>query len=335
MSDDASTGSATQGAKKWVPEPVEGPHPDTGDASTGSATQVGSSATQVGDDASTGSATQAGSPATHVGSPATRVVDDIDARPGSTTSLLRTVIGLYLRPLGGEISSAALVTLLGDLGIQEGPARTAITRVKQKGLLLAAPGARYALNPAAVPMLERGDRRIFEVRAMTTGDDWLLISATVPEAQRDVRHQLRSRLLFLGAGTVAPGLWITPAHLAGEVEALLDETSARPFATLFRTSDPQLSVPLRDAAARWWDLDALRAEHDRFLASVDALDEAAPFAAYVRLLDSWRVLPYVDPGLPAELLPADWPGSRSIAAFTGLSARLADAAWAHVRDVAA
>ena len=263
------------------------------------------------------------------------VVDDIDARPGSTTSLLRTLIGLYLRPLGGEISSATLVTLLGDLGIQEGPARTAITRVKQKGLLVAAPGARYALNPAAIPMLERGDRRIFEVRTMAAGDEWLLISATVPEAQRDVRHQLRSRLLFLGAGTVAPGLWITPAHLAGEVEALLDETGARPFVTLFGASDPQPSVPLREATANWWDLSALRAEHERFLASVDTLDESEPFAAYVRLLDSWRVLPYVDPGLPAELLPADWPGSRSIAAFTGLSARLAAAARHHVPDAAA
>ena len=262
------------------------------------------------------------------------MLDDIDARPGSTTSLLRTLIGLYLRPLGGEISSAALVTLLADLGIAEGPARTAITRVKQKGLLLAADGARYALNPAAVPMLERGDRRIFEVRTMAPGDGWMLVSASVPESQRDVRHLLRSRLLFLGAGTVAPGLWITPAHLAGEVEGVLDETGARPFTTLFRATDPQPSVPLREAAARWWDLDALRAEHERFLASTAALDTTAPFAAYVRLIDSWRVLPYVDPGLPAELLPTDWPGARSVAEFERLSSALVEPAWAHVHRIA-
>ena len=39
-----------------------------------------------------------------VGAPAGRVLDDIDARPGSTASLLRTIVGLYLRPLGGWIS---------------------------------------------------------------------------------------------------------------------------------------------------------------------------------------------------------------------------------------
>lgn len=288
-------------------------------------------------DPSTGSGTQI--PGTQTSGTQTSgaqppVVDDIDARPGSTTSLLRTLIGLYLRPLGGEISSAALVTLLGDLGIQQGPARTAITRVKQRGLLLAAPSARYALNPAAVPMLERGDRRIFEVRTMRSGDDWLLVSASVPEAQRDVRHLLRTRLLFLGAGTVAPGLWITPAHLAGEVDALLDETGARPFATLFRAADPQPAVPLREAAATWWDLTALRAEHERFLASAADLDLNAPFAAYVRLIDSWRVLPYVDPGLPADLLPTDWPGTRSVTEFERLSAALSGPARAHVHRVA-
>lgn len=263
-----------------------------------------------------------------------QVLDDIDARPGSTTSLLRTLIGVHLRPLGGEISSSALVGLAGDLGIPPAQARTAITRLKQKGLLLATPGRRYALNPAATPMLERGDRRIFAVRTMQPGQEWMLISATVPEARRDLRHQLRRRLLFLGAGSVAPGLWILPGHLQDEAEELLDGIGARKYAVLFRTADPMPALPLAEAVADWWDLAALRAEHERFLASAEALDLTRPFAAHLRLIDSWRVLPYIDPGLPAALLPADWPGERSVATFQRLSAELAEAAAAHVRAVA-
>lgn len=251
------------------------------------------------------------------------VLDDIEARPGSATSLLRTLVGLYLRPLGGEISSAVLVSLLGSLGIAAGPARTAITRVKNKGLLLAEGGARYALNPAAVPMLERGDRRIFDVRQMQAGDAWLLVSATVPEAQRPLRHQLRTRLSYLGAGTAAPALWILPGYLEEEVESLLTGLGARDFATLFRGEAPRPPVPLLRAIASWWDLDALRAEHERFLAAASALDLSDPFSAYVRLIDTWRVLPYIDPGLPAALLPADWPGERSVTMFQRLSGELA------------
>lgn len=258
------------------------------------------------------------------------VLDDIDARPGSSTSLLRTVIGLYLRGLGGHAGPGVLVRLAEDLGIPTVQARTAITRLKQRGLLQDAEGGGHALNPAAVPMLERGDRRIFTVRTMRAGEAWTLVSASVPETRRDLRHQLRRRLQFLGAGAVAPALWILPSHLDAEVEELLEGLGARGYTTLFRTSDPVPAIPLAEAAAHWWNLDALRAEHDRFLASVAELDSSAPFAGYVRLIDSWRVLPYIDPGLPVELLPADWPGARSVAEFERLSARLAPDALAHV-----
>ena len=37
------------------------------------------------------------------------VLDDMDSRPGSTTSLLRTVIGLYLRDAGGWMSAKDIV----------------------------------------------------------------------------------------------------------------------------------------------------------------------------------------------------------------------------------
>lgn len=261
------------------------------------------------------------------------VLDEIDARPGSTTSLLRTMIGLYLRRLDEGIASGDLVRLLGDLGVPAGPARTAITRVKQKGLLRSRPGG-YALAPDAIPMLERGDRRIFEIRRMQPGDRWCLVSATVPESRRDLRHQLRRRLPFLGAGSVSAALWIAPGYLDAEIEQLLAELGARRYATLFRTDDPRPPVPLADAVASWWDLAALRAEHLRFQDSVADLDRSAPFAAYVRLIDSWRVLPYVDPGLPDGLLPSDWPGDASFRAFEELSTRFAPAAWAHVRSIA-
>src|SRR5690606_21856175 len=44
--------------------------------------------------------------------PVTAVLDDMDSRPGSTTSLLRTVIGLYLRDAGGWMPTTSLVELM-------------------------------------------------------------------------------------------------------------------------------------------------------------------------------------------------------------------------------
>jgi phenylacetic acid degradation operon negative regulatory protein len=260
------------------------------------------------------------------------VLDDIDARPGSTASLLRTLVGVFLRPLGGWISAADLVALAGDLAVPAAQARTGITRLKQKGLLLAEreDGIGYRLNPAAVGMLERGDRRIFEMREMTDADPWCLVSFSIPESSRSIRHQLRRRLQWIGAGVVSPALWICPGHLQEEVEQILGELDARRWATLFQASAPAPAGTLVEAAAQWWDLEALRAEHLDFQAQLTALP-SEPFAAYVQLIDRWRVLPYTDPGLPPSMLPADWPGRRSFEEFARLSAELAGSAHAHVR----
>ena len=159
--------------------------------------------------------------------PATRtaaVLDDADSRPGSATSLLRTIVGCYLRRLGGWIAAAPLMQLMTAVGVNQTRTRTAILRVRGKGLL--APEARegragYALEPAAIPALARGDRRIYSARHMATSDRLCLISYSIPESQRQLRHQLRRRLASIGCGTVTAALWICPEHLTGEVEEIL------------------------------------------------------------------------------------------------------------------
>jgi len=55
----------------------------------------------------------------------------------------------------------------------------------------------------------------------------------------------------------------------------------------------------------------------------------------VRVLTDWRRLPYLDPGLPAELLPSGWAGARAAEVFFTLQSRLADAAAAHAADARA
>jgi phenylacetic acid degradation operon negative regulatory protein len=53
----------------------------------------------------------------------------------------------------------------------------------------------------------------------------------------------------------------------------------------------------------------------------------------VRVLTDWRRLPYLDPGLPAELLPGDWAGIRAADVFFTLQSRLTEPARAHVKRV--
>ncbi len=281
------------------------------------------------------------------------ILDDLDSRPGSTTSLLRTVVGLYLRDLGGTVAVADLVELLGALGVAPAGARSAISRVKAKGLLVPDEvdgRAAYRLARDAARMLERGDRRIFAYRPQGEDDPWCLVSFSLPEERRAVRHQLRRHLAWIGAGTVADGLWIAPAHLVDEVEEILVGLGVREAATVFVAGPPRVAGSFAGAAARWWDLDRVAALHRDFLTRHDGSrlevvrpddvrpdgEDASPraaFARWVRAVDDWRPVPYADPGLPLSALPAGWPGAASVALFDGLRADLADAAADHVRVV--
>ena len=222
-------------------------------------------------------------------------------------------------------------------------ARSAIARVKSKGLLLpeVVNGHQgYRVNSDAVPMLESGDRRIFSFRQQREDDAWCLISFSIPESRRDARHQLRRRLGWIGCGTVATGLWICPAHLKGEVLGILDDLDLRDCATLFIAGRPELNRSFADAAAQWWDLDRLRELHDRFLAQNSALvgpasSDAEAFARYIHALDQWRVIPYLDPGLPDSALPEDWPGRSSLDLFGRISRSLAARAHGFARATSA
>lgn len=255
------------------------------------------------------------------------VLDDMDSRPGSTTSLLRTIVGLYLRDAGGWMSSADLVTLMEAVGVSAALTRTALTRLRKKAVLDAearAGSAGYAVGARARHMLDRGDRRIHQPRAMGPGDAWCLVSFTIPESERGLRHQLRRRLHWIGCGTVGPGLWICPDYLRPEAEEILEDLGLRGAAVLFVTSTPRVEGPLRGVVADWWDLDELAGLHRGFLAAQNGValeppaEGATAFSAYVRCIDSWRIIPYVDPGLPADALPADWPGAASSGRFLAL-----------------
>jgi phenylacetic acid degradation operon negative regulatory protein len=50
------------------------------------------------------------------------------------------------------------------------------------------------------------------------------------------------------------------------------------------------------------------------------------------VLTDWRRLPYLDPGLPAELLPDGWVGTRAADLFFALRALLEELARTYVKS---
>jgi phenylacetic acid degradation operon negative regulatory protein len=255
-------------------------------------------------------------------------------------ALIVTVYGLYARGDGSWLPIARLVRLLAELDVDEPAVRSAISRLKRRGLLVASRRggvAGYALSTAGEAILAEGDARIFAPAEPALADGWLLAVFSVPETERARRHTLRSELAGLGFGTVAPGVWVAPAHRYELTSASLARLNLTDYVDLFRVEYLAFG-DIGKLAEQWWDLGALRAEYDAFLAGYRDAGAGEPtgrpaFADWVRVLTAWRRLPYHDPGLPIELLPADWPAPRARALFDALRARLAGPAARFVASI--
>ncbi|MFC9998673.1 PaaX family transcriptional regulator C-terminal domain-containing protein [Nocardia sp. NPDC127526] len=246
--------------------------------------------------------------------------------------LIVTLFGLYARETGNWLSVSALVRLMAQLEVEEPAVRAAVSRLKRRGILVSKKttgGVGYELSAAALDMLGEGDARIFERRRATAADGWLLAVFTVPESEREQRHKLRTQLTRMGFGNAVPGFWVAPGNLYEETRRTLERLELDRYVELFRGEHLAFG-DLRDKVGQWWDLAELEALYGAFIERFGPVRERAArmsprdaFAGYVSALTVWRKLPYLDPGLPIELLPGDWHGAQAGELFDELRRELA------------
>jgi phenylacetic acid degradation operon negative regulatory protein len=255
----------------------------------------------------------------------------------SPRHLILSLFGLYARQGGHRLSVRSVIALMAELDVEAAATRSSVSRLKKRGILEPARAdgqAGYRLSASALAVLREGDARIWSRPRASVEDGWLVVAFSVPEAQRGKRHELRSLLTRLGFGTAAPGVWIAPGTAYDETLAALDRAELMSYTELFR-GDYLGSRPVDARVGEWWDLPAVATLYDEFVAEHRALTQltdpepARAFTAYVPMLTSWRRFPYLDPGIPLDLLPRDWPGIGAGRLFAQLDDQLREPASKH------
>lgn len=256
--------------------------------------------------------------------------------------LIVSVFGLY-RELRGGIPIAALIRMLGELGVEPAGVRSSVSRLKKRGMLASTQlggAAAYALTPQFDEVFKEGDRRIFSRHPDST-DHWLLATFTVPESQRHLRHRIRMVLGRLGFGSVAPGLWIAPPGVTDAVRSRLAREQLDGYVEFF-TAQYSDAAQLKHKVASWWDLESLERQYQAFVDRHAAPGGGSPhpspaeaFRSYVPLVTEWRQLPYLDPGLPATLLPDGWDGRVAEDLFMRLHRRWSGPSRRHAEELLA
>jgi phenylacetic acid degradation operon negative regulatory protein len=261
--------------------------------------------------------------------------------------LLLTLLGDYWWQRTESLPSAALVALLAEFGVSDSAARAALSRLTRNRLLVTSRSGRRTfvrLSERAAQILDEGARHIFSFgRDREPWDGmWSLLAFSVPEENRAVRDALRKQLRWLGFAPLYDGLWLAPRDQVTEVVGLLDELGIS-TATAFRATAVPGSEP-GGLPQRAWDLDDLRTRYEAFIAVAGQLQARAlagqisPVEALVartHVMDEWRAFPGLDPDLPAELLPAEWPRAAARETFITTYDLLGPLAAHRVRQIIA
>ncbi|MCP3934829.1 MAG: PaaX family transcriptional regulator [Actinomycetia bacterium] len=216
------------------------------------------------------------------------------------------------------------------LGVRDKAARQALARMQSGGWLArerVGRQTRWALTSRSRELLGAGAEQIYGFGQNTPSWDgrWVVLLASVPERDRAVRYRMAQGLGWAGFGSIGQGIWLSPWAERERVAArLLGEIGVA--ATSFCAELGELGSAL-SLADRAWDLPMLLREYDEFWSETSGLvdvafEGSAAVAALASVVHRWRRFPFLDPDLPGELLPSDWPGPAAAERFADLRGAL-------------
>ena len=257
-----------------------------------------------------------------------------------------TLLGDYWFERSEHLPSAALVDLLAEFAISEPSARAALNRLAKRGLLVSSKAGRntyYGVSPRAVPLLRETLKRLVAFGAPETRSwdgAWTIVAFSVPEAHRDVRHSIRTTLRWLGFAALYDGLWCSPWLEQDAALAMLSDLGVHSATVMRAQIDPRSAVQAGSA----WDLEALKQQYlefdEEFSPMLDdvrrgTMTASEALIARTTVMDSWRRFLGVEPFLPADLLPSDWPRAAMRELFLELYDNLAPVAKARCQQIVA
>jgi phenylacetic acid degradation operon negative regulatory protein len=260
--------------------------------------------------------------------------------------LAMTLMADYTVSARAWLPSAAIVALLGEAGVSTAGARNAISRLARRGVLESSRDGRfssYRLTLAAASDLSAGGAWIagFAPRPDQWDGHWTLVAFSLPQEEGTQRRELRGQLRWLGFAPLYDGLWVSPDALNPVVRHRL-EAVTRGAMTVFRAEHLALATEAGRNPIEAWDVAAIAEHYDAFISRWEPLltrvrDARITGADAVRtrteIMETYRRFPILDPQLPVQLMPRDWPRARARDVFVTVYDGLAGHAETHVRAV--
>ncbi len=255
-------------------------------------------------------------------------------KPIRTGDLIITVFGDIVVTRGGTLWLGSLLKLMRGFGMSDGLVRTSMTRLVGEGWLQRHHVGRqsyYGFSASGRARSVAAARRIYAGAAAPWPGSWRVV--LLPGGAPEARDSLRKALAGFGFASVGPGALIAPSRPNEELDRDLQRLLEDHEAVVIDGAGPAGGGGLRRLARDTWDLAALRAAYDEFLGHYqpirdalgggESLDRLRAVQTRLLLVHAYRRVLLRDPGLPSEMLPADWSGGQALDVCRDIYARLA------------
>jgi len=221
------------------------------------------------------------------------------------------------------VAAGVYIDILEACGSAPGTTRTTLQRMRTRGLFHTHRAGRESLyepTRSFLRILDEASTRVLAKDPFTAeGSGWTVVTFSLPETQRSVRHVVRSQLTWAGFGDLRDGVWVAPGHaeIPDSVRELALDESLR--VAVFRAQEIE-GLPLAKTFMSAWNVDELRGAHAQFLDRWEHAPEQSdsPLRDIVWLIADWLSLLRNDPRLPVAHVDDEWPAQRSVQAFTRL-----------------
>lgn len=275
---------------------------------------------------------------------------DISAR-----SVLATILGDTVGPLGGTVWLGDLFTLTAPFGFNERLVRTSMFRLAGEGWVAnerVGRRSRYSLTAYGTDETEEAERRIYGAPSRPWDGAWTLVvtggQGRGGPSHRDDPGDLTRRLRWRGFARMADGVHVRPNDTVAETRALLERLRVDPppavASARFDDLAPMGRSTFRAESGLAEAEDGYRRFVDRYRWVDDRPDAARgsgpadldPIDAYTlrtMVIHDIRRARLRDPGLPNDLLAADWIGHEALDLAGRAYRSVTAAAWTWVSEV--
>ncbi|WP_405103679.1 phenylacetic acid degradation operon negative regulatory protein PaaX [Oceanobacillus sp. FSL H7-0719] len=259
----------------------------------------------------------------------------------NTRSMIFTLYGDYISHYGNEIWIGSLIRLFEEFGHNGQSVRAAISRMSKQGWIESRKEGNksyYFLTERGEARIEEAANRIFKLQPLKWDGRWRMLMYNIPEVKRSVRDELRKELVWSGFGSMANSCWISPNNLEKELNAIIDKYHIQPYVHLFLAdyNGPDEDKKLVETC---WDIAEINSKYEQFIVTHRAnfeiakdriadqkMTEAECFVERAKLVHEYRKFLFIDPGLPEELLPEKWLGTKASNLFSEYYKLLAEPA---------